>query len=1168
MALEAVKQMCPSNRTLVSFYVKEAHFLSAMPVKETLEDSTETMIHLYPVRNVYEKEPAWFDTKIFAYSNGQWSECFRGRLKLQYEENVQYADHGMETRFKNAQIFQQFQFAQQSCTRPIDRHRFYEYFSTRGFVYGDTFQLANEIHWDGDKIAIARVDLTGGKQKMDSLIHPAVLDAAFQVLLTQFSGGLSKSTPMPIPFQIFDAWFSASGWEQPRASCLRFLTKARLGAHNQEFSGTIHVTDDDMSPLFSLENLILKPISDGITSEGFSKKLLYGIDWNPQLSLLNPQQLHDICNSGHYAKDETRVKEYRTKLDYALDMVMRKTYHQLSIEDRFLVPDSLQRYVLWMEHYVATVPATDEIDDESLQALLQEVEDLYPPLILFPIIARNLKSILHGKTDPLQLGFDTGLAESVYDDTFGAACDDRFQRLLELICHETPGIRVLEIGAGTGGFTSRILSVFQTLEARTSAHTFVEYDYTDISPAFFEKGRERLSSFSDRLSFKILDLERDPGQQGFELNSYDLVVAGSVFHATTDLAKAIRNARSLLRPGGHLLNMEITVPESLAPNFAFGTFPGWWSSKEEWRSLSPLVDETQWDQLLRDNGFSGNSIVLRDYQNENCHVCSLMLSTAQGSHIVATQSRVCRLIINPYSTRQMILVTTLQPILPELLGNYTVEVVSLDQIQQVELGDSDILVFLAELDDPVLADLSEESFYEMQNVINHARNLLWVTSANVNDPKYPYYGCMQGFLRSIRSEANEKSIISLAIESATYDAQICSDSIIKVLKASFESKSSELEYVVRDGQLMTGRLIEEVSMNQDHRDRTVPHMKTEPWVPGAPVKLAVNNRGMLDSLHFREDREYRTELHPEDVEIEVKAWAVRFRDVLIALGRVDGGDIGSDCAGVVTRVGSGCQQIVQPGDRVFMGSMRGVGTYARSRITSVYKLPDSLSFEVAASIVSPAVTAYHSLLNIGRLERQERILIHAASGSTGQMAIWVAKMVGAEIFATVGFDDKKQLLVDRFGIPEDHIFYSRNTSFAEGVMRMTDGAGVDVVLNSLSGDGLKASWDCMAPYGRFIEIGRADIDGNSSLPMKNFAKNISFAAVDLHHLAETKPTLLQNLMIAAMDLFIQGTLLPPSPLNLYPVSKVEQAFRYMQSGKSMGRIVVTVEHTDVVTVSV
>jgi NADPH:quinone reductase-like Zn-dependent oxidoreductase len=157
--------------------------------------------------------------------------------------------------------------------------------------------------------------------------------------------------------------------------------------------------------------------------------------------------------------------------------------------------------------------------------------------------------------------------------------------------------------------------------------------------------------------------------------------------------------------------------------------------------------------------------------------------------------------------------------------------------------------------------------------------------------------------------------------------------------------------------------------------------------------------------------------------------------------------------------------------------------------------------------------------------------------------------------------------VDKFGIPEDHIFSSRNTSFAQGIMRVTKGYGVDVVLNSLSGDGLRASWECVAPYGRFVEIGKADIKANSSLPMASFAKNVSFSAVDLFHIAQSDEELTSRLLNTTMDLLTRGLIEHPSPLHIYPGSEVEQAFRYLQSGRSSGRIVIGIDHDDVVPVS-
>jgi NADPH:quinone reductase-like Zn-dependent oxidoreductase len=215
----------------------------------------------------------------------------------------------------------------------------------------------------------------------------------------------------------------------------------------------------------------------------------------------------------------------------------------------------------------------------------------------------------------------------------------------------------------------------------------------------------------------------------------------------------------------------------------------------------------------------------------------------------------------------------------------------------------------------------------------------------------------------------------------------------------------------------------------------------------------------------------------------------------------------------------------------------------------------------------PGSTAYYALIDVARLRKGEKILIHSATGSTGQMAIWIAKMQGAEIFATVGFDEKKKLLVEEFGIPEDHIFYSRNTSFAQGVMRVTKGYGVDVVLNSLSGDSLRASWECVAPFGRFVELGRAEIDSNASLPMACFAKNVSFTAVDLHHIMSRDPELESRLLKKVLALAVDEVIGFPRPVHIYPVSQIEQAFRYMQGGTNTGRIVICVNRSDMVPVS-
>ena len=140
------------------------------------------------------------------------------------------------------------------------------------------------------------------------------------------------------------------------------------------------------------------------------------------------------------------------------------------------------------------------------------------------------------------------------------------------------------------------------------------------------------------------------------------------------------------------------------------------------------------------------------------------------------------------------------------------------------------------------------------------------------------------------------------------------------------------------------------------------------------------------------------------------------------------------------------------------------------------KFQTIFSFEHAISVPVTGVTTHYALVELARLQEGESVLIHSAAGGVGQFAIQIAQMIGATIYATVGTKEKKHFLMERYGIPEDHILSSRNTAFAQGVMRLTGAKGVDVIFNSLSGELVTASWDFIASFGRFIEIGKEHIE--------------------------------------------------------------------------------------------
>lgn len=173
----------------------------------------------------------------------------------------------------------------------------------------------------------------------------------------------------------------------------------------------------------------------------------------------------------------------------------------------------------------------------------------------------------------------------------------------------------------------------------------------------------------------------------------------------------------------------------------------------------------------------------------------------------------------------------------------------------------------------------------------------------------------------------------------------------------------------------------------------------------------------------------------------------------------------------------------------------------------------------------------------------------------------LSQLIGAKIYATVGSAAKKEHLVKTYGLDPESIFFSRNISFNRNIREATK-TGVDVVLNSLSGDALRVGWECLAVGGIFVEIGKADIQSNSRLEMAQFAKNATFTAVDLVLVFETKPNLCRRLLSDVLSLFYDGSIKAVNPVATYSIQDVEKAFRSLQSGKSIGKVVVEPQPDD------
>lgn len=1183
MALEAAREMAPDHRTITAYFVREARFLSPIVVPEAWEDRVETMLCLTPVQ----RHTAWFDIAIFAYDKGShsWTQVFQASVETQYAQDTDFA-------IVHEAVRAQHREALETCVLPVDAQLLYSNAAEQGLQYGDWFRLCQDVQWDKTRAqAIASVRSDNTRFRTASLVHPAVLDTVFHVL--RVSAGQQHAANVPVRME--KAWFAASGWQTPATGSVRWLvTSDKKGAQaaGAGEQGSVSALADDNTVLARIGRLKTAAVSKDEDAQAGKKKLLYGLDWRPQLSLLSPAQVSGACEADKFPRDEAVMRDEHQRRTAVLNIVAVRHVKNMPEEQRVNLNSTLRHHLDWLEHYIASLSpaerdAASALTDTEFESELDSFAAAFPSWTLYPHVARSLPGIVAGEVDPLQVIFDSDHAKTFYASLFHTVCGDgRLDKFMELAAHETPSLRILEVGAGTGGMTVHILNALKQREERNGAMAFSEYMYTDISPVFFEsaKARWEAEGFGGRVAFKTLDMEHSVLEQGFAENSYDLLVAGSCVHATGLLSKTLQNLRRALRPGGRLVLLEVTDPTDIATCFFATLASGWWLSQEEWRlkNKSPLASEDTWDQVLRDNGFSGNDLVLRDTRDAEAHIVSVIVSTALDAEETtaatnegkedgrrATVGPRRAFVVDPQQSHQKEVAA--------VLCNGQDVVLSLDDIHSSSISSDDIVVSLIEVGNPILASIAEAQFSQLQTLIKQTNNLIWVTApqdgnGNGNGEFQSKYAIARGFLRTLRSETPHARIISLAIEDLS-STNAWAEWISRTVNVAFKtSPAPDLEYVVRSGLIHTARAVEDVTGNTTLNSLLFPSVQELAWKDGPAVKLALGTPGSLGSLRFEQEgarNSNSSEIGPGEIEIEARAWGLTRRDVLTASGRleniVDSDGFGADCAGVVTRIGPNCDaQGPRPGDSVVMLARGCMRKFPRAHESHVLRMNSIISYEQATAALEPAMTTYHALLDVARITEGDTVLVHEAASAAGQMAVQIAKMKGANVFVTLSAssdpEQDRLFLVDTLGVASDHIFSP--ASFADGVRHATQGRGVDIVLSTLTGDTRLASLQLLASSGRFVEIGPGESDGLSDLSLAGpLARNTSFATVDI---LDLRPQLTAKLLKETMSLLGEGSIVPPNPARVFPATGIANAFRALQDGEVTGRIVITPRPEDVV----
>lgn len=328
------------------------------------------------------------------------------------------------------------------------------------------------------------------------------------------------------------------------------------------------------------------------------------------------------------------------------------------------------------------------------------------------------------------------------------------------------------------------------------------------------------------------------------------------------------------------------------------------------------------------------------------------------------------------------------------------------------------------------------------------------------------------------------------------------------------------------------------------------------------IRLGFEFPGQL--RHLRWEAHTPPNLADDEIEIEVRATGLNFRDVMYAQGLLSdeaiengftGPTLGLEFSGIVRRMGCKVRHFAV-GDAVLGFGPASFANRVITKDTALTHLPSGISFEAAATIPTVFFTVYYALNHLARLAAGEKILIHGAAGGVGIAAIQFAQWIGAEIHATAGSDAKRDFL-RLLGV--DYIYDSRTLDYADEVLANTQGKGVDVVLNSLAGEAIRRNFQVLKPFGRFLELGKRDFYENTHIGLRPFRNNISYFGIDADQLMQANPDLTRKLFAEMMALFAQGEF-HPLPYQVFAADQVFDAFRHMQQSRQIGKVVITYQN--------
>ncbi|WP_024805889.1 type I polyketide synthase [Nocardia sp. BMG51109] len=1039
----------------------------------------------------------------------------------------------------------------------------YARLATLGYAYGPSLRLLRQLQVAGDEV-LGDYECTDRSGRY--LAHPAILDAALQACFVT-----TANTYLPVGVERVRLWRTL-----PQRGHIHVGIRPETG---RDLVADIAITDVSGAVALQLSGCRMRPLDTAPVVAPWQTTVLRAAPRPDEpCAATSFPPLPDLVTTGARLLADPDVLEGHRR--YVRNLValgahgMAAAIPRLLPEtERFGIDDLLAagvpakhtrllRVLLTMavEHGLLgrTGPRwVRTAEPDPLGTLHTALADAPRCQVEFSLAARagdRLPELLRDERDIVDFLFGDSTATAVthmYD--LAHSFDHGLRALAETVRHaiaDWPAdrpLRILEVGAGTGGLSAHLLPLLP--RDNTS------YVYTDISEAFFAVAGTRFADY-DFLTFRRFDLEHDPGEQGFADGTFDIVVASQALHATSDLRSTVGKLTGLLADGGLLATFEIHDVRLTA--LPFGPLDGLWLFTDtDLRSESALLPVPEWLTLLNDCGFGdADAIRLGSDPHENPDGCefSILLGVrnARECPISAALPRAAD------GTHAVVVSACEDPLGAELAAVLDAQGVSADHRDSRATEHTDTWAAVLPTDAPVLhvvLILGNESAEPMESVVRQAMVLRALAAAceplpgEVNiwlvtrpsgalpapePPHHPDDAAAWGVARVLGNEQPGLTVRRISLARNEY-------SDARRLARELVEPAAEDEIVFTPA----GRFVP-----RQHAGRP----KTRPGTG----RLELRDRGPSYRLDWTATSPI--EPGPDEVIVATRAVGLNSRTVADAAGSLSedaGGGAGAatravDCAGVVTAVGTRVGSL-RVGDRVFGLCTDTIGSQLRVEAGLLSLIPPDLTFADAAALPLAGTTVLYGLGHRARLREGETLLVHGAAGGVGLMAVQYARRAGATVIATAGNAEKREFLA-LLGV--EHVLDSRDLGFAHQVREITGGRGVDVVLNSLSGEAVERGLDVLGPGGRFIDLAARGTGENISLPLRLLGSNGAVATMDIDRMLRDNASELVAVFAEFAARLADGDL-PPLPYRRFPSGRIAEAFRLLEESLHLGRVVVT-----------